>query len=872
MRKILITFFVILIAITSTHAQLNDNFNDGDFTNNPAWSGSSNSDWQVNSSFQLQSNNTVANSNFYLATASTKATMAQWDFYTQITFNPSSANYIDVFLTASAQDLTLASTTGYFVRIGNTDDEISLYRKDAGSVVEIIDGANGVLNTSLNTMRIRVVRNAANQWILSRDLTGTGTSYTTEGTATDASYTSSAFFGMHVRQSTVASFAQRHFFDDFTIQDYVPDVTPPAIVSATATSQNSLDIVFNEPVDLATSQSIANYSVSNGVGFPSGAVRDVSNPSLVHLTFAGSFPSNQNLTLTVNGIKDISGNTLSNGVSTFVYFTAAPYNIIIDEIMADPTPLVALPDAEWIELKNTSGFDINLQGWRIGKPSGQSGPMPSYILKADSFVVVTSTTNLSALSVFGPAISVTSFPALSNSGDLLYLRSPQGAIIHSVNYSDAWYQNELKKDGGWSLEMIDTNNPCSGISNWKASTDPRGGTPGKINSVNGPNPDQAAPRLLRAYATDSLNLVLVFNEPVDSIRAAQVSAYTISNIGAPAIAIPQSPQFSQVLLRLPASQPLIRGQVYTITVSGVADCSGNIVTTFNTARVGLYENIDSFDIVVNEILFNPVPSGTDYVEIYNRSEKTLNLRNLYIANRNSAGQVSSIQQVSAVDYLFFPGDFLVITEDASLVKNNFVANNPDGFIEIASMPSYSDDEGTVVLLNQQGRVIDEVNYKDDWHFALISNDEGVALERIDYDGRSQDPKNWHSAASTVGYGTPTYRNSQYRINEVVEGTISVSPSIISPDNDGLDDFADIRFRFPAAGYVASVTIFDAVGRPVRYLQRNTLNGLEGSWRWDGLGEKNTKLLPGIYVILTEVFNLDGKTKKFKNTIVLARKR
>ena len=105
----------------------------------------------------------------------------------------------------------------------------------------------------------------------------------------------------------------------------------------------------------------------------------------------------------------------------------------------------------------------------------------------------------------------------------------------------------------------------------------------------------------------------------------------------------------------------------------------------------------------------------------------------------------------------------------------------------------------------------------------------------------------------------------------VTGEIAVTPEIVSPDNDGLDDFATIRYRFPQPGYVSVVTIFDAAGRPVRFLERNTLNGSTGIYRWDGLGEKNRQLPVGIYIIFTEVFNLEGKSKKFRNVIVLARK-
>jgi CHU_C Type IX secretion signal domain len=163
-----------------------------------------------------------------------------------------------------------------------------------------------------------------------------------------------------------------------------------------------------------------------------------------------------------------------------------------------------------------------------------------------------------------------------------------------------------------------------------------------------------------------------------------------------------------------------------------------------------------------------------------------------------------------------------------------------------------------------------VVYDSKWNFALISNEEAVSLERINADAASVQ-SNFHSAASSVGYGTPTYKNSQNRIDATVQGDITTSPAIVSPDNDGLDDFATIQYNFPEPGYVANITIFDASGRAVRYLERNTLAGVKGYYRWDGLGEKQQKLPVGLYIIYTEVFNLNGKTKKFKNTIVLARR-
>lgn len=868
MRKIFLAFLVVILFAVNTKAQFTENFSDGDFTASPAWTGSS-SDWNVNSAGQLQSNNTVANSTFYITTPSTLATEAEWEFYVQLGFNTSSTNYVDVFLMAAANDLTAPATDGYYVKIGNTADEIALYKRTGGTSTKIIDGVDGSTNTSNNTINIKVTRDAANEWKLYRDLSG-GSNFFNEGSVTDNTINTSSFFGILVRQSTVASFSQRHFFDDITVQAFVPDVTAPAIVSATATGASTVDVLFTETVDNISAQVAANYVANNNIGAAATAIIDAVNTSLVHLTFSTAFPNGSNNPLTVNGVQDVNGNTLTNGSATFSFYTAQPYDIVIDELMADPAPQVGLPNSEWIELRNTSAFPINLRGWKISDASGSSGGLADFILQPDSFVIVCTGSAVAGLSVFGTTLSVTSFPSLDNNGELLYLVDASGNVIHSVNYSISWYQNELKQDGGWTLEMIDTQNPCSGFSNWKASSDLSGGTPGRKNSVDAVNTDATAPKLLRAYAIDERIIELVFDEPLNNTAAGIAANYSISDgIGTPANASAIAPSFDKVVLDL--SVPLQPGKVYTITASNLTDCTGNAIGNSKTAKAGLSSIADSLDVVINEILFNPPSNGFDYVEIYNRSNKIINLQQMYIANRNTTGVISSITPLSAEPYLLFPQEFMVVTENADWIKNNFITKNPGAFAIVGSLPSFSDDEGHAIILNAQGKITDELKYKDDWHFKLLDNKEGVALERIDYNAPTQQEGNWHSAATSVNYGTPTYQNSQFRINDGVQGEIKLSPEIISPDNDGQDDFATVEYSFPEAGYVASITIFDASGRPVRYLQRNALCGTTGSFRWDGLGERNQQLATGIYIVLTEVFNLSGKKKQFKKTIVVARR-
>lgn len=544
------------------------------------------------------------------------------------------------------------------------------------------------------------------------------------------------------------------------------------------------------------------------------------------------------------------------------------FDVVIDEIMADPSPQVLLPNIEYVEIKNVSGRDINLQGWKLSTLSATSGAFANYILPADSFLILTTTGGAASFTGYGRVLGVASFPALTNEGTTLNLIGKDGKIIHFVSYNLSWYQNPVKEDGGWSLEMIDTHNPCSGQSNWKASIDNSGGTPGKKNSVDAVNKDDKVPKVKNIYAKDNSTIVLQFDEAVDSAIAVELTHY----VGNPPISINSvavtSTDFTEVQIKL--NTTLSNAIIYTVSVSGIKDCAGN-ATIATELKLGLPQDTAPLDIVINEILFNPKPDGYDYVEFYNRSNKIIDASKLYIGNRNSSGAISSLKKLSEQPVYIFPGDYVVITEDAGSLQKNYLVKNADKVLIVSSLPSFPDDKGTVVLTNFQGTVIDELNYLDDWHFALIADAEGVALERVDPDKPTQDASNWHSAASTVNYGTPTYKNSQYKQTDNINATVEVTPKVFSPDNDGIDDIAAINYQLNEAGYVANITIFDVTGRMVRHLVKNATLGLKGGWNWDGLDEKGQKLLIGNYIIYTEMFNLQGKKKQFKNVVVLARR-
>jgi hypothetical protein len=166
-------------------------------------------------------------------------------------------------------------------------------------------------------------------------------------------------------------------------------------------------------------------------------------------------------------------------------------------------------------------------------------------------------------------------------------------------------------------------------------------------------------------------------------------------------------------------------------------------------------------------------------------------------------------------------------------------------------------------------MLDRIAFDHSMHHPLLATTAGVSLERVSPGRPSADRANWHSAASTAGYGTPGEKNSQWFEPVPDDGTISLQPRVFSPDNDGKDDLLNIVFHFDGPGYMASVSIFDSRGNRVRQLENSVLAAPEGILTWDGLNELHERVDTGIYMILIELFQPDGKIVRYKKTAVVA---
>ena len=245
------------------------------------------------------------------------------------------------------------------------------------------------------------------------------------------------------------------------------------------------------------------------------------------------------------------------------------------------------------------------------------------------------------------ALGVTSFPSLNNAGDTVLLKDPYNQQLDLVVYTDDWYKDDVKQDGGYSLELINLNDPCSDENNWIASTDATGGTPGLINSVYDLTPDTQAPNFSLLLASAPNYLQIWFDEGMDSSSLVNAS-YLFSPGLSPGIVYANGAFTNTVILQF--AQNLVPSQVYTITLQNVSDCWLNSQTL--VAQFALTETPLAGEIVVNEILQNPYNGGQDWIELYNNSNKIFNLKNLQFANLVRKAD-PGLMDLVAVLFLFF---------------------------------------------------------------------------------------------------------------------------------------------------------------------------------------------------------------------------
>jgi hypothetical protein len=308
--------------------------------------------------------------------------------------------------------------------------------------------------------------------------------------------------------------------------------------------------------------------------------------------------------------------------------------------------------------------------------------------------------------------------------------------------------------------------------------------------------------------------------------------------------------------------------LYIVTAQNIRDCNGNLsLEDYDQVSFGLPEVADENDIIINEILFNPRPTGIDFVEVYNRSSKFINLKNWSVSNVEE-GVLVNARVITNDHVLLAPGEYKVFTENNNQLKGEYLSAQEENFFQVADLPPFNDDEGSVVLVDSASGIIDQFFYSDDYHSVFLQDDEGVSLERISFTEQTNIPSNWKSASSTSGYATPGYINSNAFSEQLPSGKIEVTPEVFEPIS-GIPDFTQIQYNFSQGGFVANIKILDAQGREIKQIANNSILGTSGFFRWDGDTNEGSKARIGYYVVWAEVFNSHGKVETFRKRVVIA---
>ena len=534
------------------------------------------------------------------------------------------------------------------------------------------------------------------------------------------------------------------------------------------------------------------------------------------------------------------GDTISEFAATYYYHQPKPFDLVVSEIMFDPVPAIKLPETEYVELYNRSSFplflaDITLQ---IGSRFYQ---LPPFTLQAQHFLLIYSGAKSNPFSALINSVNVSSL-ALTNSGNTIRLWH-ESTIIGQTDYCPLWHSGEFKADGGWSVERRDLNNP-EDAANWQSSESEKGGTPGVLNSVNKSVSNQNTPTVQRVFVTDTGTIEIEFSELVQVSESEQVlvdekvAAFDVSQNWVRTICI-------DALVEIDTANSV------TLKVDGFYDLFGDPMEAYSvsvskpvTPRAGM--------LVINEMMFNPKEGGCEYVEIYNPTAFTVDLSDVCMAKPTLSDSPGTAYSLAETSTMLGPNAFALFIDGANLASTSFDLTEEVLVLSPKTYPALPNDAASLMLITKSGTLIDSVYYSNKYHFDLLADEKGVALERINPLLSGAVASNWHSASLLAGFGTPGRLNSQSCLADGADDNgIRLSCKVISPNNDGTDDYTVLYLGEACAGEFMNVKVLDSNGVVVSALLEHALVGKSDELVWHGTDDFNAKLHTGLYLIMVE---------------------
>ncbi|GAB5409791.1 MAG: hypothetical protein BalsKO_21560 [Balneolaceae bacterium] len=692
--RLFILIFLLLFPNAIWAQNFEDDFSDGDFTFNPSWSGADSNFvvYSLDGNNVLRLNDNEAASS-YLSTPSINATGA-WEFFIQIDGSaPSDGNKAEIFLMSDIADLS-GAVNGYAIRVGQSGDDVfKLLRIDGGSQTSILEDTT--VFKAGGAYRVKVIRDGIGSWSLEVGEGYNGELKNAGASVSDNTYTTTSFFGVLV---TYTSSRVNDYYFDFKI-DPSPVITEPLFVdNFTRFSNTEIDLSFSREIDFTT-VSILDF-VLNGSVNPQSFSNDGSNA--LRITFTEAFSGGEN-ELLVSGIESSTNDTILTD-TTFTFFIFDDYesgDVVINEFLKDPPTGSGIP--EYVELKNTSSKILNLKNWQIGDNNSLTDiSNEDVILFPDSFLVVTSNPE-GIITAFGEGAYLDiSLPALNNTTDQIRIFDENGVMIDSLEYTSDW--------GGVDVALERKLVELASIfqANWGDSPNAVG-TPGKENEV---EMDTTPPDIESFEFLNNSTLQIIFTEEIKEASAIDKENYNPgarldNDFSTPAISSVTFLEPDSVLIFFsPAFRGDNNGENFGFTISNQEDIFGNV--SFQLLFNFEFREFDSaFEgaVVINEFMYDPADEYSEFVEIYNWTNSTFNLKD-WTFNDNSGSR----KIITSSDYFLGPDDYLVLAGDSTIIEN--FPETP--LLDVSGFPSLNNSNDDLVLRNENGSLIDSLTYFSAW--------------------------------------------------------------------------------------------------------------------------------------------------------------
>ncbi len=781
-----------------------------------------------------------------------------WQFIIKHGYLPSSANNWGFYLSADCiygKDQCISSGILVGVNLTGSDDGLNLYQIKDKKIYPLTQSKfNWEEKIGTNAAKVKIVRNPTGLF----QLWVTPQNQTLPILVEETYYEfipSVCYFGIQYTYSS--SQDRKIWFDDIQIISKPHKNMKFNLDTFYFTTPQQLVIQFNQPID---DSSITNNSISL-----SPSIDFNFNVLCNHLTINLLQPYNIDVsyTLKLHQISSKYNSKIDTAIAISQYRVNA-FEIIFSEIMIDPTPSQKLPPYEYIECYNRSHKELILAEWKISN-GNTTILLPTITINSGEYILLSMKNASKILDTYGKVFYCLTDNFLNNENGTLILYNEFDEIICYLNYKNTYIDDKTKRNGGWSLELIDLNHPCAEEKGWKSSRNPLGGTPGFMNSISGQLEVSSYPSINQVAIPNDSTVVIFFN------MLLHPSSLTKENYWLNNMAHPYQTSFFQNqgnAIMLSFSEKLSYGEPQTLKVkSKICDCNKNFLKD-TTLAVIMPTLPDSGDVVINEILFETDDTCSEFIEFYNLSNKIIDAGSLMIVKTDSiTHEILAFSTPFPQGLILLPGGYLVSTPSVDLLKQRYYIPYPQAIMSWGKMFTFPNTEAIILLRTLSGQKLDKIYYSSNMHYALLNNTRGVSLERIRGEGSGMDRNNWHSASAISGYATPGYKNSQQIVKKEGISWLQLSNNIISPNNDGVDDILSISVSWPEPAQSLTLTLYTAEGRLLKHLAFQQYIGNTATILWDGT--VNSLLLPpGIYIIYARLMNNKRILVESKKTITM----